>query len=553
MKPYPDQEKSINEILQAFETNKRLFFCLATGGGKTACFSFIAKRFIKKYGGKVLALMHREELINQTLATLRNIDVSCESVIASKKRMHHSSSVYVAMVQTLKNRLKLDEKFLKDVGLIICDEAHLLQYEEVLSYYPNAKVLAVSATPVTLKKINFTICSRCQKQHETVTNCCGYETYEYTRKFTLSEIYGKLIIGTSITELIQQDRLVRELVYCTGNIDRSSLKIDAKTGDFDNKSTDEYYSGHSFDVVKNYEEIALGKKTIIFNSSSKINQLVLEAFLEAGHTEVKLFDSVNETENRKKVLQWFKETPNAILLNVNCFTTGFDEPTLECVILNRATKSLSLYHQMVGRGGRKCNEIYKPYFTLIDGGGNVAEFGKWSDEVDWHSHFYSTDKPRAKKEALDQTKQCPECEFIHAKNCVECPECGYIYIQTEKKIIQNGEVAKLIDEIPLPNGHKIVKYVEKIGRDKNFAWLILQNQILDLFIFHSVTFGTYQKTQENGKFEQSIRNIIKEPYMTIQNSTLESGTMRTKAYIINKIKKKLDDYYTRKQNSTRSI
>ena len=44
-----------------------------------------------------------------------------------------------------------------------------------------------------------------------------------------------------------------------------------------------------------------------------------------------------------------------------------------------------------------------------------------------------------------------------------------------------------------------------------------------------------------------MRNLIKEPYQTIQNSELESGTMRTKAWIINKIKDKLNGYYqTRK-------
>jgi superfamily II DNA or RNA helicase len=102
MKPYQDQEKSIQEIINAFETNQRLLFCLATGGGKTACFSFIAKRFIKKYKKKVLILAHRDELIFQTLATLRTIDVSCESVVASKNKLHHHSSAYVAMVQTLK-------------------------------------------------------------------------------------------------------------------------------------------------------------------------------------------------------------------------------------------------------------------------------------------------------------------------------------------------------------------------------------------------------------------------------------------------------------------
>jgi hypothetical protein len=143
--------------------------------------------------------------------------------------------------------------------------------------------------------------------------------------------------------------------------------------------------------------------------------------------------------------------------------------------------------------------------------------------------------------------------MIHPKNEIQCPECDYVYIEKQITISENGKVAELIDEIPKPNGSKIVSYVEKINKDKNFAWLILQNQIIDLFIFHSVTFGMYVKAEKNGKFDQSMRALIKEPYQTIQNSKLECGTMRTKAYIINKIKKKLNDYYSRSENTTGSL
>lgn len=542
MKPYPDQEKSINEIMQHFETEQKLLFCLATGGGKTACFSFISKRFIKKYGGKVLVLAHRDELINQTLATLRTIGVTCESVVSSKKSLNHISDVYVAMVKTLENRLSKDSNFLRDVGLIICDECHLLQYSQVMAHYPNAKILGVTATPTVLKKVSFTKCSVCQKQYDNIETCCGFETYEYSRRFTLSEIYENIILGTSISELIYNDRLVREVNYEIGGLDRSTLKIDNKTGDYDSKSSDEYFG--EFDVIGNYEAIAKDKKTLVFNSSSKTNQIVYQSFIDAGYENVKLYDSVNETENRKKILKWYKETPNAILCNVNCFTTGFDEPSVECVILNRATLSLSLFHQMVGRGGRKSFNTYKPNFIVIDGGGNIAVHNKWSDEVDWNSHFYGTnEKPRPKKEVLDQVKQCVNCGTIHAKNAVECPKCGF----TEKEILQeiklSKEIATLTDEIPKPNGKKIVDYCNRIGKDKAFAWIILQNQIIDLFIRHSVTLGMYNKAIKNERFEQSIRSLIFEPYNSIQDSELEGTKLRTKAYIINKIKTKLDKHY----------
>jgi len=546
MKPYQHQADSIKEIMQHLETQNRVCFTLATGGGKTAVFSFLSKQFIKQTGKKVLIVAHREELINQTANTLRTIGVTVETVVASKKRLNHLSQTYVAMIQTLRKRLKVDDNFCKDVGLIIVDECHLLMHQEIFEYYPDAKILGVTATPTVLKKVNFTKCARCGSIFEGVETCCNIETFEYTRQFTLSEIYEDIIIGRDISDLINDGKLIRELVYVTGNLDRSALKIDAKTGDFDNQ--DEQIEKGIFDVVKNYKEIAFGKKTIVFNSSAKINLIVFEAFKDAGFENVKIFDSVNDSENRKKVLEWFENTPDAILCNVSIFTTGFDCPSVECVILNRATLSRALYLQMVGRGGRPCDSIYKPYFTLIDGGGNVDAFGKWSDEIDWKPIFYGTDtKPKPKKEALENVKQCSECGYIHAKNLLECPECGYTTIDKEKVILISGEVAKLVDGVPLPDGSKIVQYCNRLGKDKNFAWVVLQNQILDLFYYHNVTEGNFINTVNNGKFEMSIRNIIKSPYKIIQNSELESGVMRTKAYLVNKIKNQLEKYYEKRK------
>lgn len=556
VKLYDYQKKSIEEINKHFESKQRILLQLSTGAGKTFTFSFLAKEFIKRTGKKVLIVVHREELINQTASTLRTIGVTVESVIASKKKLQHNSDCYVAMIQTIKNRLKNNEEFVENIGLIIVDEAHLDMHKEIFDYFPEAKILAVTATPISLKKISFSRCSICKKDHDTVVKCCGFETYEYTRNFTYSEIYENIIIGKSISGLIMDDRLVRDLNYEIGNIDRSSFSIDAKTGDFDKQSTDKYFG--EFNVVKNYEEICKGEKTIIFNSSTSTNLQTYQFFLDAGYENVRMLDSVNTKKSeRKPMLEWFKNTPDAILLNCGVLTAGFDEPTIQVVILNRATLSLSLFLQMVGRGGRKCDYIYKPHFKVIDGGGNIQYFaakyggtGKWSDEYDWESIFHGqNDKPRPKKEALESTKLCENCECLIAKNALECEECGFIFKEKQNEKTFSDEVAVLVDEIPLPNGKKIVEYCKRSGKDRNFAWLILQNNILDLFIRHSVTFGTYQKTERNGKFEQSIRRVIKEPYQSIQGSELECGTMRTKAWVINKIKSKLEKYYEKSERN----
>jgi superfamily II DNA or RNA helicase len=551
MKPYPYQKKDIDEIFLAFETEKRVLYQLATGGGKTAMFSFISKQFIKNTGKRVLVLAHRDKLIKQTLKTMRTIGVTSESVVASKKDLQHTSNAYIAMIQTIKNRLRDNPLFVKDIGLIVIDEAHLDMHKDIFEYFPGALILAVTATPISLKKVSFSKCGICSTIYDDVRMCCKFETYEYTRKFHYSETYGHIVIGKSISELIMDGELVRDLNYEVGSVDRSKFAVDAKTGDFDKKSTEEYFG--EFNVVKNYEQICFGEKTIIFNSSTSTNLKCYNDFIDAGYENIRMIDSVNTKKSEvDPILEWYRVTPDAILLNCDVLTAGFDEPTIQAVILNRSTLSLSLFLQMIGRGGRKCLDVYKPYFKVIDGGGNIKYFadkygnsGKWSDEYDWSSIFYGTDeKAKPKKEPLDQVKECPECGGLLMRVASECMYCGHVIKPPLERIkISSEEVAVLVDEIPLPNGKKIVEYVTRVGREKSFAWAILQNQVMELFIRHGVALGTYSRTQDNGKFEISMRNIIKEPYASIQGSELQGTQLRTKAYIIGKIKSKLDKHY----------
>ena len=77
------------------------------------------------------------------------------------------------------------------------------------------------------------------------------------------------------------------------------------------------------------------------------------------------------------------------LTSVSILTTGFDEPTIDTIILNRATKSLTLYYQMIGRGSRILNN--KSSFKVIDLGNNCYRFGPWGADLDWQTIFRSPD------------------------------------------------------------------------------------------------------------------------------------------------------------------
>jgi len=139
-------------------------------------------------------------------------------------------------------------------------------------------------------------------------------------------------------------------------------------------------------LLSAYREKCVGKKTLIFNNGIATSHYVYASFREAGYA-IKHLDHTHTGKERKEILQWFREKPDAILTSVSILTTGFDEPSLECIILNRATKSLTLYFQMIGRGSRVFKE--KRDFSVIDLGNNLNRFGLWDAPIDWASIFRS--------------------------------------------------------------------------------------------------------------------------------------------------------------------
>jgi superfamily II DNA or RNA helicase len=161
-------------------------------------------------------------------------------------------------------------------------------------------------------------------------------------------------------------------------------------GDYTVKSSEKLYTAVTMQdkLIQSYLEVAKGKKTLIFNNGIRTSIEVEDSFKRAG-IEVRHLDNTNSKEERKNILKWFRDKPDAVLTSVSILTTGFDEPTVECIILNRATKSLTLYYQMIGRGSRILKD--KKEFQIIDLGNNVARFGLWNEPVDWQQVFRSPD------------------------------------------------------------------------------------------------------------------------------------------------------------------
>ena len=167
----------------------------------------------------------------------------------------------------------------------------------------------------------------------------------------MKDNYDKLIVGDDIATLIKNGFLATADLYHY-DVGLTTLKIGIN-GDYTVKSSEALYTNTLMQskLLTAYEELAKGKKTLIFNNGIYTSKEVYYTFKKAGYN-VKHLDNTASKQERKDILKWFKNTPDAVLTSVSILTTGFDEPTVESIILNRATRSLTLYFQMIGRGSR---------------------------------------------------------------------------------------------------------------------------------------------------------------------------------------------------------
>lgn len=361
---YDYQQKDINKIfkiLDAHPERYNLLYQLPTGGGKTVIFSQIVREYIQRTNKKVLILTHRIELCKQTSKMLTGFGVRNKVINSTIKELPDQDDYmcFVAMVETLNNRLNDDKVELDNLGMVIIDEAHYNSFRKLFKFFEKSFILGVTATPLS-------------------SNI----------KLPMKDNYRELIVGDSINSLIEKGFLAKANTY-SYDVGLSTLKVGIN-GDYTVKSSEELYSNFSMQekLLDAYMEKSLGKKTLIFNNGINTSKEVYETFRNAGF-DVRHLDNTTSKQDRKDILKWFKKKPDAILTSVSILTTGFDEPTVETIILNRATKSLTLYYQMIGRGSRVLPG--KDEFTVIDLGNNAARFGLWSAPVDWKQIFRSPD------------------------------------------------------------------------------------------------------------------------------------------------------------------
>lgn len=341
------QTEDLNKIRQHFYLGeRRLLGVAATGLGKTRLFSHIYDVIPRK--GKMLVIVNREELIEQSVASIKaaNPDLMV-GVEQAENRHSPMDDVVVASIQTIGGVKEDDEGdplFNKRIltmnpdefDVVIADEAHRAlakSWIQALKFFrvykgderfndPNKLLLCLTATP-----------NRADNKG-------------------LEEICDHIAFVRDIRWGIENGWLCDIEAYRVNTrVDISDVKINK--GDFDNRQLSSKINTEQRNqlVVEKYLEIAKGKKSLFFTMDIAHAKDLAFALNEAGVKAAAVYSGMSKID-RKATFDAHKKGEIQALTGATIFLEGYNDPTIEAICMVRPTKSNVLYTQAIGRGLR---------------------------------------------------------------------------------------------------------------------------------------------------------------------------------------------------------
>ncbi len=318
------QIEAIDKIEEFFTTNNSQYIEMPTGSGKTVTFLHLAQKNFKKVLIIVPSKQLQKQVYDTSLVFFNRQDVSRKG----NRYDEEVSKIHICIINSIREKY-FQYLCKKEFDLIIIDEAHHTQansYKNFISKYkknfPNVKILGVTATPdrLDLKSIK--------------------------------QIIGECSFKIKIEKLIKEKYLADIEGFCVKtNIDISD--IHDHNSDF---GTSELFKKLNIDsrnnlIISLVKDNMKNRKTLIFciniEHSKLLNDLINKTGILCAH-----IDGYMKDDQRNSILNSFRNGEISCVCNCQLLTEGFDEPSIDGIILARPTKSRALFNQMIGRGLR---------------------------------------------------------------------------------------------------------------------------------------------------------------------------------------------------------
>jgi ATP-dependent helicase IRC3 len=333
LRPY--QEQAIARALEAFEHERsRIVIALPTGSGKTIVFAHIILAMIAG-GGRALILVHRDELLEQALAKLRDVLPAGITIGAIKaERDEVGAQVIVASVQTLSRESRL-ARLGGGFALVVIDESHHAVAESYRRILAHLNILNGDSREPCPQLLGVTA------------------TIDRGDGVGLDAIFECIVYELPLLQMIN-DQYLSDLTALQVDLKADYSEVSVRGGDYSGSESGQVFmeANGPEDVAAAICEHALHRKTLAFLPSVRAAHDTAKAVEAAGMPSAAV-DGTTPLDQRRSTLQAFSAGEIRVLTNCGIATEGYDEPSIDCVVVARPTKSRALYTQMVGRGTRR--------------------------------------------------------------------------------------------------------------------------------------------------------------------------------------------------------
>jgi len=445
MELYPFQRELIRKLYDRIKKgDRRILLYAPTGAGKTVMVASVI-RDARSRGRQILFLVHRNELVAQTVDTLGRFGIEA-GVIKAGWTPDESKPVQVASIQTLASR------GCPSLDIVFIDECHTTSYykacRELLDQHPGL-VIGVSATPW-----------RTRKQEG------------------LSQYYHTMVSAPTPKALIEMGFLVPPRTYGYNNtIDLKQVRT--RAGEFAIEDLDVVCNTPDviLKIVEEYRRLASDRTCICFAVNVEHARNLALAFnaygIPADHIE-----AATHPMARSEKYQALDRGELKVLSSVGVLTEGFDVRSVKSIILARPTKSMALHFQMIGRGLRTCPEVGKEDCLILDFANNTERHGmvQMLDQVEMDTPLES--------DGVALTKSCPACFTVVPLDVMVCPQCGYAFPLFEGEGEKKERLEDLVELLPPDEKKKrqafikYARYAYENGQSPNWASHMFKRKFL---------------------------------------------------------------------------
>lgn len=349
--PRPYQTEAITAGVNFFADDRKGngIVVLPTGSGKSVVIANVAKEL----PGKTIVFQPSKEILEQNYAKFLSYGYRAGIYSASAGQKHVDKVTFATIGSVAKKQY-----LFKDVENIIVDECHGVspdggQYHDFIKATHGAKVLGLTATPYRL--------------------CADFEGAQL-KWLTQStpRIFSRVLHYVQNDVLFNAGHLAKLEYYSFDVINRDALVMNDAGTDYTDASLRAFYRQVDMPkVTAKYAAHILTKRKNCLVFCALVSEAMRVAAMVPGSVIV---TGETDKDERSRIQKAFLSGAIRCVINVGCWTTGFDFPELEAVLIARSTMSLALYYQIVGRVMRPHRNKLSGW--VVDLGGNINFFGK---------------------------------------------------------------------------------------------------------------------------------------------------------------------------------